>query len=94
MGWYPYLEQADDAGLVDVLAVGLGAGGARGRGGGGRGEQEDGCSGGAATGGCDGWGRGRRRRVPVGRRWEEEAKQRPERHCWACANHEQSRWPR
>ena len=66
MGWYPYLEQADDAGLVDVLAVGLGAGVARGRGGGGRGEQAAqwsvaAVSTGAASGQCGGDGQERER---------------------------------
>jgi hypothetical protein len=41
MGWYLYLEQTDDAGLVDVLALGLGMGEA-GASRSGRGEQEDG----------------------------------------------------
>jgi head-tail adaptor len=39
------------------------------------------------------WGRGGSDLNAIARRrWEEEAKQRLERHCRACANHEQSRW--
>lgn len=82
-----HLEQADDAGLVDVLVGG--AGGPRWRRGGrgrGRGEEEERGGGAAAGGGGGGGGgRGRRRReeagAPLGRRWEEEeVEQRPQRH--------------
>jgi hypothetical protein len=83
-----YLEQAHDAGLVDVRAADLGAGGGAGR----RGEQDERCGGRAASREGGGRGGGGLRGHEVRRRLEQGAEQLPERHSYVrrARSHEAS----